>query len=324
MKWHFWVISLALLAGCESVGLAPIIDNTASVRNQEAVKAPARTIEKPVPPAIKQQDGYHEVQKGDTLFAIAFQNNLDYRDLAFWNNLPTADIIKVGQVLRLTPPQDFAGRARGVETMPLRDTALPKLKPIREAPVFDEPRAQRLPYSESNWVALLAKTKAADLAKPVDTPAEKQVLPLATEVQSGVTSGAAMQMQRQSADDEMDGWRWPAEGRLSGVFGETGGKGIDITGARQTPIVATLPGKVVYSGAGLRGYGKMLIIKHQDEYLSAYAHNHGLLVKEGDWVKAGQKIAEMGDSDSDRVKLHFQIRQYGKPLDPLKLLPERK
>jgi lipoprotein NlpD len=111
---------------------------------------------------------------------------------------------------------------------------------------------------------------------------------------------------------------------LLGAFGEGGGKGINIAGERNSPVLAALPGKVVYSGAGLRGYGKMLIVKHSDEFLTAYAHNQTLLAKEGDWVKGGQKIAEMGDTDSDRVELHFEVRQYGKPLDPLKYLPERK
>lgn len=114
---------------------------------------------------------------------------------------------------------------------------------------------------------------------------------------------------------------WPAKGTLKGKFGEAGGKGIDIVGERNTPVIAAAPGRVVYSGSGLRGYGRLVILKHAGEYLSAYAHNQELLVKEGDTVSAGQKIALMGDSDADRVKLHFEIRQYGRPLDPLKYLP---
>ncbi|WP_296819923.1 peptidoglycan DD-metalloendopeptidase family protein [Thiobacillus sp.] len=113
------------------------------------------------------------------------------------------------------------------------------------------------------------------------------------------------------------------DGTLIGRFGAAGGKGIDIAGARNTPVRAVAAGKVVYSGSGLRGYGRLLIIKHAGEFLSAYAHNETILVKEGDMVTAGQKIALMGDSDADRVKLHFEIRRYGKPLDPLTYLPER-
>jgi lipoprotein NlpD len=245
------------------------------------------------------------VQKGDTLYAIAFQNGLDYRDLAFWNSLDSPDVIRIGQVLRLTPPDDSDGRARGVETLPMRDTGLGRPKSLDESPaLLTEPRAQRLPYSEANWAAVSGARQAANAQK------------------------AAVAQPADTADSEndvaQDGWRWPANGKLLGTFGQGGGKGIDIAGERNAPIVAAAPGKVVYSGDGLRGYGKMLIVKHADEFLTAYAHNQALLAKEGEWIKGGQKIAEMGDSDSDRVKLHFEVRQYGKPLDPLKYLPERK
>jgi lipoprotein NlpD len=115
-----------------------------------------------------------------------------------------------------------------------------------------------------------------------------------------------------------------AGGRHAGrALWRSGGKGIDIVGQRNAPVIAVAPGKVVYSGSGLRGYGQLLIVKHAGEFLSAYAHNETILVKEGDTVTAGQSIALMGDSDADRVKLHFEIRRYGKPLDPLNYLPER-
>jgi lipoprotein NlpD len=126
-----------------------------------------------------------------------------------------------------------------------------------------------------------------------------------------------------AASEVVESWVWPAEGKLIGQFGAAGGKGIDIAGARNAPVLAAAPGKVVYSGVGLRGYGRLLILKHPGEFLSAYAHNEKMLVKEGDAVGAGQKIALMGDSDAERVKLHFEIRRYGKPIDPLKFLPER-
>lgn len=295
------IFALFLLAGCASQGQAPIRDN-----------APAKTPARPAPgvkPAEPSQDGQHIVQKGDTLFAIAFQNGLDYRDLAFWNSLPSPDIIMVGQVLRLTPPDD-AGRARGVETIPLRDNSLSALKPLAESSLLTEPVAQRLPYSEANWAAVSGEKPApvAAVPKTAATPQSPSAPPAATVADS----------------DGQDNWRWPADGALLGTYGQGGGKGIDIAGERLSPVLAAAPGKVVYSGSGLRGYGKMLIVKHADEFLTAYAHNQTLLAKEGDWVGRGQKIAEMGDSDSDRVKLHFEVRQYGKPLDPLKYLPERK
>jgi lipoprotein NlpD len=293
------VLALFILSGCESPGFAPIKDKT-----QPSSKAAAK-VAAPVPKPV--QDGQHIVQKGDTLYAIAFQNGLDYRDLAFWNNLDSPDVIRVGQVLRLTPPDDSAGRARGVETLPMRDIGLSSPKPLDESPaLLTEPKAQRLPYSEANWAAVSGIKPAAsvDAVKAPDKP------------QAEVADSASAVTQ--------DGWRWPTNGKLLGTFGQGGGKGIDIAGERHAPILAAAAGKVVYSGDGLRGYGKMLIVRHADEFLTAYAHNQTLLAKEGDWIKGGQKIAEMGDTDSDRVKLHFEVRQYGKPLDPLKYLPERK
>lgn len=294
MRLSGLVLCLLVLAGCESPGFAPISDKTRP--SAKVAAKPAVAESKAVP------EGQYLVQKGDTLYAIAFQNGLDYRDLAFWNNLESPDVIKIGQVLRLTPPDDAAGRASGVETLPMRDTGLSRPKPLDESPALvTEPRAQRLPYSEANWAAVAGIRQAA--AATVPRAAEVPV---------------------PAAGADEDDWRWPANGKLLGTFGQGGGKGIDIAGERNAPVVAAAPGKVVYSGEGLRGYGKMLIVKHSDEFLTAYAHNQTLLAKEGDWIKGGQKIAEMGDSDSDRVKLHFEVRQYGKPLDPLKYLPERK
>jgi len=117
-------------------------------------------------------------------------------------------------------------------------------------------------------------------------------------------------------------WGMPTSGKLVAGFSESDNrKGVDIVGTRGQPVVASSSGKVVYSGSGLRGYGKLIIIKHNKTYLSAYAHNDRILVKEGQNVSKGQKIAEMGNSDADQVKLHFEIRKFGKPVDPAKYLP---
>lgn len=118
-------------------------------------------------------------------------------------------------------------------------------------------------------------------------------------------------------------WIWPANGKMIGTFSEAGSKGVDIAGKAGDPVIASSDGKVVYSGTGLRGYGKLVIIKHNNTYLSAYAHNQNILVKEGQSVSKGQKIAEMGNTDADQVKLHFEVRRQGKPVDPLKYLPPR-
>lgn len=126
-------------------------------------------------------------------------------------------------------------------------------------------------------------------------------------------------------DEKVEKWVWPTQGKLISTFSSNKGlnKGVDIQGDLEQPIIAAAAGKVVYSGQGLRGYGKLIIVKHSEKYLSAYAHNHRLLVKEGQRVGQGQKIAEMGSSGTDSVKLHFEIRYDGKPVDPLKYLPRR-
>ena len=125
------------------------------------------------------------------------------------------------------------------------------------------------------------------------------------------------------ASDEDVGWIWPAQGTLVAGFDEAKNKGLDISGKSGDPVVASADGRVVYSGAGLRGYGNLIILKHNNTFLTAYAHNKLLLVKEDQTVKKGQKIAEMGNSDADKVKLHFEIRRQGKPVDPAKYLPAR-
>ena len=119
------------------------------------------------------------------------------------------------------------------------------------------------------------------------------------------------------------GWIWPAQGALIAGFSEVKNKGLDIGGKAGDPVIAAADGRVVYAGAGLRGYGNLIILKHNNTYLTAYAHNQTLLVKEDQSVQKGQKIAEMGNSDADRVKLHFEIRKQGKPVDPARYLPAR-
>jgi len=298
-----WLGGLLLgMAGCASHTPAPVSERTparvASMPPATAKPAPAQQI---VPSA----NGLHTVQRGDTLYAIAFANSLDYREVADWNRLESPDRILVGQVLRLTPPPG------AVEIKPLDDVPAPSARPLLEPTLQREPQAVLLAYSEANWAqvsAAPAVTAAPAVAKP--TPA---VAPAA----------APPPAPPPAANAAVDSWLWPVDGTLAGRFGAAGGKGIDIVGQRNAPVKAVAPGKVVYSGSGLRGYGRLLIVKHAGEFLSAYAHNEAILVKEGDSVSAGQKIALMGDSDADRVKLHFEIRRYGKPLDPLNYLPER-
>jgi lipoprotein NlpD len=124
-------------------------------------------------------------------------------------------------------------------------------------------------------------------------------------------------------DDERLSWMWPSEGRIVATFDEGKNKGVDIAGRLGQPVTAAGAGKVMYAGSGIRGYGNLVIVKHSNSLLSAYAHNRAIVVKEGQTVSKGEKIAEMGDSDADSVKLHFEIRQQGKPVDPSRFLPSR-
>lgn len=304
-----WLLLLLTLTACSARGPAPVTDRARSPAAAEAsARKPAAgsvvTAPRPVTPQIAPSTtGFHTVRRGDTLFAIAFANSVDFRQLAEWNNLGSPDVIRVDQVLRLTPPETGPVE-NGVEVSALAADPLPQAQPLSEAPVLREPQAILLPYSDASW----AQVSGAPIQLPAPQPPPP---PVAVTVPPAPTS------------EVVETWMWPAEGKLIGRFGAAGGKGIDIAGTRNAPVVAVAPGKVVYSGVGLRGYGRLLIIKHPGEFLSAYAHNEDMLVKEGDSVAAGQKIALMGDSDADQVKLHFEIRRYGKPLDPLKYLPER-
>ncbi|ODU30581.1 MAG: peptidoglycan-binding protein LysM [Thiobacillus sp. SCN 62-729] len=290
------------LAGCTSTGMAPVDER--SPAHRAAKPESARPATSQIAPST---NGLHTVQRGDTLYAIAFANGLDYREIAIWNQLESADRILVGQVLRLTPP------AGAVEIKPLDDEPAPSARPLTDPPVLREPQAQLLTYSAANWAQVSGARPATPPAPAAASPTPAAPVPAAAPPPAPATSAAT----------SVDTWLWPVDGTLIGRFGAAGGKGIDIAGARNTPVRAVAGGKVVYSGSGLRGYGRLLIVKHAGEFLSAYAHNETILVKEGDMVTAGQKIALMGDSDADRVKLHFEIRRYGKPLDPLTYLPER-
>jgi len=206
------------------------------------------------------------VRPGDTLFGIAWQNGMDYREVARWNGIRAPYRIYAGQTLRLRPP------------------------PVARTP----------PVSAT--AAAPKKKKAAPPSRPADRRASPPPVP-----PRHLT------------------WRWPAAGRVSSTFKSADPlrKGIKIAGGEGSAIVAAERGKVVYSGSGLIGYGRLIIVKHNDNYLSAYGHNRELLVSEGDQVTKGQKIAAMGTANTGQPLLHFEIRRDGKPVDPLRLLPKR-
>ncbi|HZH42619.1 MAG TPA: peptidoglycan DD-metalloendopeptidase family protein [Lysobacter sp.] len=214
------------------------------------------------------------VQRGDTLYGIAFRNGLDVRDLAAWNRIEPPYTIYPGQRLYLYPRGATA--ARPASATPARP---PAARPSAPPPSGTTP------------------------ARPVTPPPAASPPP----ANSGIV------------------WRWPADGALIGRFaaGDPTRQGIDIAGQGGDAVRAAADGTVVYSGAGLVGYGELIIVKHNDNWLSAYGHNRRRLVNEGELVKAGQQIAEMGRSGAARDMLHFEIRYNGKPVDPLQHLPAK-
>jgi lipoprotein NlpD len=280
---------------------APVMDRPVGGK---VVDAPRTAVQAPAP-AGKQADnrGYYTVKKGDTLIQIALDVGQNYRDLVVWNNLSNPNDIKVDQVLRVLPPEGSAqtgsvATSSGVEVKPLA-------APAGAAPHKSGPRGDKRPYSE-NALAELHKPDAGTAMKSEQKPIEKVPEPPAAA----------------NHDDENIAWIWPAEGKVVSAFSE-GKRGIDIAGKMGQPVVAAGSGKVLYAGSGIRGYGNLVIVKHSSNLLSAYAHNKTIFVKEDQNVTKGQKIAEMGNSDTDEVKLHFEIRQQGKPVDPSKFLPSR-
>jgi lipoprotein NlpD len=312
------VLASALLAACATGYRAPVVERNVTRNAPAKPAAPA--------PATAQKPDTYTVKRGDTLYSIALDNGVDYRELAVWNALSDPAVLKEGTVLRLRPPapqQPAQPEARaqsgdtGVQVRPVVTAGAVEARSLGDSrPAAEQPRAAaeaprpellktgpkpvKLPYSEEN-LALLQRQSPADAKVEAAVPA----------------AGAAI---------ETDGveWMWPASGRVLAGFSKGSNKGVDILGKVGDPVFASASGRVVYSGTGLRGYGKLVIIKHNDTFLSAYAHNSNLLVKEGQSVVRGQKIAEIGNTDSPQVKLHFEIRRQGEPVDPMKFLPERR
>ena len=319
------------LAACATRQPVPVEE-----RGAVAPAPPTATAPSPPPVVAKEAEGAaptYTVKRGDTLAQIALDNGLDYKELAAWNNVENPNVIRVGQVLRLTAPgtTTVAGTATTAPLRPPATSAEPR-PAVASAPsargdnVKSSPKALREPYSDHavREVALASAAPIAPappVAPPAATPAPgSDTVALATP--PGPKSDAPRVAAPDAGDDDRLDWSWPAKGKVVGGFSESANlKGIDIAGAAGQPVLASAAGKVVYAGNGLRGYGKLIIIKHNKTYLSAYAHNRELLVKEGDQVAKGQKIAEMGNTDADQVKLHFEIRRLGKPMDPARYLP---
>lgn len=309
------VTVLLLASACATRQPAPVIERAPPpAPRPEAPKLPP-----PAPKPEAKPVATHAVKRGETLVGIALQYGLDYRELAAWNGIANPNVISVGQVLQLGPPA--GGAPVPLATAPVA-TPLAGTGPIEARPLANtdkvkvEPRGQRLPYSDRN-LAQLSAGDAAAAGAPEPAPASVAPAPAATPAPAPAEPAPP---RPSGTENEALDWQWPVKGKVLTGFTEAN-KGIDIAGRKGAPVLAAAGGRVVYAGTGLRGYGKLVIIKHNETWLSAYAHNDNLLVKEQQEVRRGQKIAEMGSTDADQVKLHFEVRRQGKPVDPAKLLP---
>ncbi|MET3650945.1 peptidoglycan DD-metalloendopeptidase family protein [Dyella japonica] len=278
--------------------------------------------------------GTYKVAKGDTLYSIAFRNGVDFRDLASWNHIDSPYTIWPGQELKLAPADGKPPAASAMHTAPVVATAV---KPpastshvVTPAPE-SQPGVQSAPASTTNPAVVAAPAAAtpAHASTPAPAASTTPVVPVAgaPAATAANTPPPAPPVPAAPGATRSNGgvsWRWPADGTLIKRF-QSGDAipGIEIGGKSGDPVRAAADGVVVYSGNGLVGYGELVIVKHNDSYLSAYGHNSKRLVKEGQRVTAGQQIAEMGSTGASRDELQFQIRKDGNPVDPLGYLPSR-
>ena len=325
MKRLVAIFLVVALAGCAARRPAPVIERMPPQPAPSVVQTPAPT---PEPPPAPPPPPTYVVKKGDTLVSIALANGLDYRDIAAWNNLANVNRLEVGQVLVMAPP---GGAPATVAAPPGANVITPLTTagpPIEARPISNstgtkvEPRATKVPFSDRALAQLSAEAGGSPLAAgaPESPPATPGPGPAAVPVPPPAPAPAPEPPKAAGTDREDLDWMWPVKGKVVAPFTEAS-KGMDIAGKKGAPVLAAASGRVVYAGVGLRGYGQLVIIKHNETWLSAYAHNDKILVKEQQDVKKGQKIAEMGSSDTDSVKLHFEVRRQGKPVDPAKYLP---
>lgn len=286
---------LLVLAGCASQPSAPVVGRD----GQPSATTP-----------VASKDVY-TVKKGDTLYSIAREHGMDHRELIAMNGIENPNNIAVGRVLKV--------KSQGTTVTPISSEVV-VAKPITSEPVVEarplgptttdnnvkrEPKAGKEPYSDQ------ALAQAQGQNQP--TPPES----------ANKTESKAEKAPDAAAKAPEEAWVWPATGKVLGNFSDNGNKGVDIAGKKGDPVIAAGDGKVILANNTLRGYGNMVIVKHSPKLISVYAHNSKILVKEEQIVSKGQKIAEMGSSDADQVKLHFEVRLEGKPVDPLKYLPVR-
>ncbi len=336
-QWPLSIFFSVALIGCVTNQRAPVREGSPSPAHKPIVTKPASAkpiVDAPKVPAtvamIKPIDANlatHQVKKGETLYSIAKQYGLNYQELGAWNNLANANALREGAELQLTAPSARGGQP-GATVLPMNIDPQPEGKPVIEpiklpppsTPRADEsrvdptlktePKVSRIPYSD----AALQKIQRGENIDTINLAKSENVPDAKPDANPGAPDG-----------NESLQWVWPTSGKITSSFSESS-KGLDIAGTHGQPVLASADGKVSYIGNSLRGYGKMIVIIHNKSHLSLYAHNSAILVKEGQSVSKGQKIAEMGNSDSEdgAVKLHFEIRRLGKPVDPSKYLPSER
>jgi lipoprotein NlpD len=322
------IAAVGLLVACASDEPAPVID-----RSLPSAPHRARSPASAAGASLREATGEYRVVAGDTLYSIAFRHGLDYRELAAWNGIGPPYRIYAGQRLRLTPP-----------------TARPAAPPTTSIAASHDAHAEHPPTAPVSASAASANPDQPIVAGHDAHAEHPPIAPVSASAASANPDRPVAAAARSAADGRWVAatgkpvtesprpaeptpelraggvaWRWPALGEVIGTFvaGDPTRQGIDIAGREGDPVVAAADGEVVYSGNGLLGYGELVIIKHDANFLSAYGHNRKRLVQEGERVKAGQRIAEMGASAAARDELHFEIRRNGKPVNPLEYLPVR-
>lgn len=307
------VIACFSLFACATSPPAPVIERESGAQKPSATSNKESSGDKP---GTDWRPNSYTVKKGDTLYAIGLEFGYDYKEIASVNNLSPPYAIRVGQKLNLpvaiinTEKPVSVTENEGVVVTPIKvEPVTNETKAAAPAvtPILSQPKAIREPYS------LEALNQSP--AKPTEVASKPSV-------SSDTTATATKPSETKTISEDTVTWIWPTNGKVVASFNEASNKGLDIAGTMGQAINAASSGKVIYSGSDLRGYGKLVIIKHNKTFLSVYAHNSKLLVKEGQLVAAGQKIAEMGNTDSTSVKLHFEIRQQGKSVDPAKFLTQ--
>ena len=314
MRYFFLIILISLtVVGCSSSGYRAPVSDVTSPKGQSNLTNAAKSKKSTKEINFNGNYNTYKVKKGDTLYSIAWNSSSDVKSLATYNKLKSPYTIYTGQVLNLKPPTKSKSNSQKISKKS-------QLVSVGEKKVKKEVVLEKVKGYSSNAVEKKLIPEKKVIPKKVVPKKVVTTIPAKKTVPAKTVQQAPKSVVTQST--KVNSWSWPAKGKVIESFSasQAGMKGISIENQRGTSIYAASGGQVVYAGSGLRGYGNLIIIKHSNGYLSAYAHNESLLVSENEQIKKGQKIALMGDSGTDSVHLHFEIRYRGKSVDPLRYL----